>query len=114
GLGIVRTRPFLDMSDPRDVAKLEPLAAQVVDEVLDLGGSISGANGCGLVRTQFLRRQFGEMVQLFREIKDAFDPLNLLNPGKVIGDDPHLMTRDLRLLPAMPPAPPLEPAPTPL
>ena len=88
--------PFLDLADPRDVAKLEPLATQVYEAVLELGGTISGEHGCGLVRTQFLRRQFGELVQVFREIKDAFDPLGLLNPGKVIGDDPHLMTRDLR------------------
>ena len=52
--------------------------------------------GCGLVRTQFLRKQCGELVQVFREIKDAFDPQNQLNPGKIIGDDPHLMLRDLK------------------
>ncbi len=96
GHGQVHTRPFLDMADPRDADKLEPLATQVYEAALELGGTISGEHGCGLVRTQFLRRQFGELVQVFREIKDAFDPLNLLNPGKVIGDDPHLMTRDLR------------------
>jgi FAD/FMN-containing dehydrogenase/Fe-S oxidoreductase len=96
GHGQLHTRPFLDLADPRDIAKLEPLATQVYDAALELGGTISGEHGCGLVRTQFLRRQFGELVQVFREIKDAFDPQNLLNPGKVIGDDPHLMTRDLR------------------
>lgn len=37
------------------------------------------------------------MIQVFREIKDAFDPMGQLNPGKVIGDDPHLMVRDLRV-----------------
>ena len=82
------------------MAKLEPLATQVFEAAWDLGGTISGEHGCGLARTQFLRRQYGELVQVFREIKDAFDPLNVLNPGKVIGDDPHLMTRDLRRLSA--------------
>lgn len=100
GLGLLRARPFLDIADPRDLAKIEPLATQVVDAALELGGAISGVHGSGLVRTQFLRRQFGEMVQVFREIKDAFDPLNVLNPGKVIGDDLHLMTRDIRRMPA--------------
>ena len=55
---------------------------------------------CGLSRTQFLRKQFGDVVQVFREIKDAFDPMGQLNPGKVIGDDPHLMIRNLREFPA--------------
>lgn len=105
GLGLLHVRPFLDIANPCDVAKIEPLATQVVEATLELGGSISGAHGCGLVRTQFLRRQFGEAVPLFREIKDAFDPLNLLNPGKVIGDDPHQIVRDLRRMPALPEPP---------
>ncbi|SIO59703.1 FAD/FMN-containing dehydrogenase [Singulisphaera sp. GP187] len=105
GLGLLRIRPFLDIADPSDLAKIEPLATQVVDAALDLGGAISGAHGCGLVRTQFLRRQFGDQVQLFREIKDAFDPLNVLNPGKVIGDDPHLITRNIKRMPVPVPEP---------
>lgn len=99
GLGLLRIRPFLDIADPCDLAKIEPLASRVIDAVLDFGGAISGSHGCGLVRTQFLRRQFGDQVQVFREIKDAFDPLNVLNPGKVIGDDPHLITRNIRRMP---------------
>ena len=45
--------------------------------VLEAGGTISASQGCGLARTQFLPRQYGELVQVFREIKDAFDPSNL-------------------------------------
>lgn len=96
GHGQLHPRPFLDLSDPRDLAKIEPLATDVYEAAFDLGGTVSGENGCGLVRTQFLRRQFGDLLPVFREVKDAFDPLGLLNPGKVIGDDPHLMTKDLR------------------
>jgi Fe-S oxidoreductase len=74
----------------------------VYDVVIEAGGTISSAQGCGLVRTQFMRKQYGELVQVFREIKDAFDPQNQLNPGKVIGDDAHLMLRDLKpCVPAM-------------
>ena len=96
GEGRLRLRPFLDLSDPGDRAKLEPLASRVYDIVLEAGGTISSAQGCGLARTQFLRKQYGELVQVFREIKDAFDPQDQLNPGKVIGDDPHLMLRNLK------------------
>ncbi|MCA1685745.1 MAG: 4Fe-4S dicluster domain-containing protein, partial [Planctomycetia bacterium] len=102
GHGQLHPRPFLDTSDPRDLAKLEPLATDVYEAAFDLGGTVSGENGCGLVRTQFLRRQFGDLLPVFREVKDAFDPLDLLNPGKVIGDDPHLMTRNLRRYPDVP------------
>jgi FAD/FMN-containing dehydrogenase/Fe-S oxidoreductase len=102
GEGRLRLRPFLDLSDPADRAQLEPLTARVYDIVLELGGTVSGSQACGLVRTQFLRKQYGERMQVFREIKDAFDPSNQLNPGKVIGEDPHLMLRSLRALAGMP------------
>ena len=105
GHGQLHPRPLLDLGDPRDVAKLEPLATEVYEAVFDVGGSISGEHGCGLARTQFLRKQYGELARVFDEIKYAFDPRNLLNPGKVVGDDPHLMTRNLR---AVPPTPPID------
>jgi FAD/FMN-containing dehydrogenase/Fe-S oxidoreductase len=114
GQGQLHARPFLDPAEPCDVAKFEPMAAQVHEAALALGGTISGEHGCGLLRTQFLRRQYGELVQVFREVKDAFDPLNVLNPGKVIGDDPHLMTRDLRRLPSALDTAALEPVATPI
>ena len=99
GDGRIRLRPFLDLADPGDRARLEPLVREIYDLVIEAGGTISASQGCGLARTQFLPRQYGELVQVFREIKDAFDPSNLLNPGKVIGDDPHLMVRDLKRFP---------------
>ncbi len=111
GDGQLHVRPFLDLGDPADVAKLEPMASAVLDAALDLGGSISGEHGCGLARTQFLRRQSGDLYHAFREVKDAFDPYNILNPGKVVGDDPHLMTRHLK--PLAPAEPPPEPEPAP-
>ena len=96
GIGMLRLRPFLDLSDPGDRAKLEPLAVGVYDIVLEAGGTIGTSQACGLARTQFLRKQYGDLSQVFGEIKDAFDPLGQLNPGKVIGDDPHLMLKNLR------------------
>jgi FAD/FMN-containing dehydrogenase/Fe-S oxidoreductase len=100
--GRLRVRPFVDLSDPAERDRLEELACRVYDVVLNVGGTISSGQGCGLARTQFLRRQYGELVQVFREIKDAFDPMDQLNPGKVIGSDPHLLAHNLRA--QLPPA----------
>ena len=108
GDGRIRLRPFLDLTDPGDRARLEPLAKEVYDLVFQAGGTVSASQGCGLARTQFLARQYGELVQVFREIKDAFDPSNLLNPGKVVGEDAHLMVRDLKHFPALPLVPDLD------
>ena len=101
GEGRLRIRPFLDLSDPADVAKIMPIATEVHEAAWDLGGGVPGAGTCGLLRSQFLRRQLGDSVQVVREIKDAFDPLNLLNPGKVINEDRNQMTRSLRRFPTL-------------
>jgi FAD/FMN-containing dehydrogenase/Fe-S oxidoreductase len=96
GAGRLRIRPFLDLANPAERARLENLACRVYEIVLEAGGTISSSQGCGLARTQFLRQQYGELMQAFREIKDAFDPMGQLNPGKVIAEDPHLVMRNLR------------------
>ncbi|MGZ3303101.1 MAG: FAD-binding oxidoreductase, partial [Isosphaeraceae bacterium] len=70
GDGRIRLRPFLDLADPGDRARLEPLVREIYDLVIEAGGTISASQGCGLARTQFLPRQYGELVQVFREIKD--------------------------------------------
>ena len=99
GHGQLHARPFLNLADPTDLAKLEPIASEVYAAAWDVGGTISGEHGCGLVRTQFLRKQYGDLVHAFRAVKEAFDPLGILNPGKVVGDDPHAMTQNLRKMP---------------
>jgi FAD/FMN-containing dehydrogenase/Fe-S oxidoreductase len=122
GHGQLHVRPFLDLSDPRDVAKLEPLGVAILEAALEVGGTATGEHGRGLVGPQLFRRQQGELAPVFREIKNAFDPQGLLNPGKVVGDDGPSVPRDLRALPppvadlpVAAPAPALEePAPAPV
>ena len=98
GDGRLHIRPFLDFADAADRDKLEPIATDVFEAALDLGGTIPG----DVVLTSFHRRQFGDLLAVFRGVKDAFDPENLLNPGKIVGDDPRPLTLDLRA--AHPPA----------
>jgi FAD/FMN-containing dehydrogenase/Fe-S oxidoreductase len=96
GHGQVHARPFLDLASPADRTRIEPLALEVYETVFELGGTISGEHGCGLARSQFLKRQYGELFHVFREIKYAFDPQNLLNPGKIVGGDAHAVVQHLR------------------
>jgi len=109
GHGQLHLRPFLDLADPASIDTMRRLASDLYDAVLAVGGTISGEHGDGLSRTSFVRRQYGELYPVFGEIKRVFDPQNLFNPGKVIGDDPDLLTKNLRPLPTV--APPVEPAP---
>jgi FAD/FMN-containing dehydrogenase/Fe-S oxidoreductase len=98
GAGVLHTRPFLDLSQPEHLDKMEAIADEVYELLIRLGGSISGEHGDGLSRTAYLERQFGpELYKVFHEIKDAFDPKNLLNPGKIVyNSDPHLVRHNLR------------------
>jgi Fe-S oxidoreductase len=100
GHGQLHLRPFLDLADERDIAKLEPMAMEIYEAAWNLGGTISGEHGCGLARSQFVKRESGDLFPLLREVKNAFDPHNLLNPGKIVSDAPHLMMNDLKHRPA--------------
>ena len=96
GHGQLHIRPFLDLADPADAAKLAPLAADLYREVLDVGGTISGEHAAGLSRTAFIRQQYGPLADVFVDVKRIFDPQNLLNPGKVV----HARSRCARASPS--------------
>ena len=96
GHGQLHLRPFLDLSDPADVARMARLASDLYDEVIAIGGTISAEHADGLSRTQFIRRQYGPLADVFREVKHIFDPDNLFNPGKIVSDDPDMLTSNLR------------------
>lgn len=98
GHGQLHLRPFLDLSDPADVTRMSHLASDLYDEVLAVGGTISGEHADGLSRTPFIRRQYGPLVDVFREVKRIFDPQDILNPGKIVGDDESMLVSNLRHL----------------
>jgi len=85
GQGNFHVRPMLDLNDPAEVKKMAAIADEVFDLVISLGGTLSGEHGDGLVRSEFVRRQYGELYPAFEEIKRLFDPQNLFNPGKIVG-----------------------------
>ena len=103
GHGQLHVRPFLDLGDPEDLAKMQPLAEELYQAVFQVGGTISGEHGAGMSRTPFVRAQYGELYEVFREVKRIFDPHNILNPGKVIWDELTEITDNLR--PHAPPPP---------
>jgi Fe-S oxidoreductase len=101
GHGQLHLRPFLDLSDPADVGRMARVASDLYDEVLALGGTISGEHADGLSRTSFIKRQYGPLSEVFRQVKQIFDPQNILNPGKIVSDEPDLLTSNLRRLTAV-------------
>ena len=70
--------------DHEEMHRVEEALAEIVNETIKLGGTVTGEHGVGLAKKAFLRQQFGEgSYALLHTIKQALDPNRLLNPGKI-------------------------------
>jgi anaerobic glycerol-3-phosphate dehydrogenase C subunit len=97
GDGELHIRPYLDLGEQGDIEKMTQIANEVFALAWSLGGTVSGEHAVGLVRAAFLRKQYGdEFYNLLYEIKKIFDPASLLNPGKIINDNPDVMVENLK------------------
>ena len=97
-VGCLHIRPLLNLKSKEDLTKMQSLADHVSDLVLKYGGAFSGEHGDGLARSCFNEKMFGpKLYQAFKEIKRAFDPQNILNPGKIV--DAQSLTENLRVIP---------------
>ncbi len=84
-VGCLHVRPVLNMKDPADVATMRAVAEETFALVREYKGSHSGEHGDGLVRSEFNETMFGSrIVRAFESVKDAFDPVGLLNPNRVV------------------------------
>jgi FAD/FMN-containing dehydrogenase/Fe-S oxidoreductase len=98
GPGVLHVRPLVNTKSETDLAAMEDIADRVTDMVVEFGGSVSGEHGDGRARTQWNRKLYGDQLWgAFRDLKTAFDPDWLLNPGQVCGD--VSMTENLRFSP---------------
>jgi FAD/FMN-containing dehydrogenase/Fe-S oxidoreductase len=84
-VGCLHVRPVLNMKDPGDVRRMRAIAEECFALVREYKGSHSGEHGDGIVRSEFNATMFGPRIaSAFEEVKDAFDPTGLLNPGRVV------------------------------
>ena len=98
-VGCLHIRPLIDLKLEEGVDRMVSIATQVSDLVLEFGGAMSGEHGDGLVRSVWIEKMFGpKLYNAFREVKRAFDPAGIMNPGKIV--DPAPMTENLRIGPA--------------
>jgi FAD/FMN-containing dehydrogenase/Fe-S oxidoreductase len=104
-VGCLHIRPVLNLKSGEDITRMRRITEDITDLVLEFGGSLSGEHGDGLARSEWNRKMFGDTVyQAFRRVKQAFDPHNLLNPGKIV--DAPSMTDNLRYAPGYAPQEP--------
>ena len=85
GDGHVHVNALVDAGDPTVPVRLAGLLTEVTELVAALGGTPSGEHGDGRLRAHALERIYGpDLVDLFRQVKAAFDPTGLFNPGVIV------------------------------
>src|SRR5699024_9583211 len=96
GDGCLHIRLDIELDTPGAQERYRSLVEDAADLVAAHGGSLSGEHGDGRARSALLPRMYQpETIDLFRQIKRAFDPTNLLNPGVLV--DPAPVEADLRI-----------------
>jgi len=86
GPGVLHIRPLVNTKTVEGVREMEAIADAATDLVVKYDGSVSGEHGDGRARTQWNRKLYDDRLwRTFRELKAAFDPNWLLNPGTVCG-----------------------------
>ena len=97
-VGCMHIRPFINLKEESEVKKMTAIADEISDLVLEFHGALSGEHGDGLSRSHFNEKLYGPaLYDAFRRVKHAFDPRNLMNPGKIV--DAPAMTESLRIGP---------------
>ena len=83
GDGNFHTLILIDPDRPEELARAKALHERMVLRALALEGTCTGEHGIGFGKIEFLAREHGAAVGPMRQIKQALDPGNLMNPGKI-------------------------------
>jgi glycolate oxidase len=87
GDGNLHPNILFDKRDPEQWKKVEEMVAQEFALSLELGGTLSGEHGVGVLKRPYMEKALGSIsIEMQKRIKAAFDPFNILNPGKVFPD----------------------------
>ena len=97
-VGCMHIRPLINLKADSEKKKMVSIANAISDLVIEFNGAMSGEHGDGLARSHFNQKLYGPaLYDGFRQIKRAFDPKNIMNPGKIV--DAPAMTESLKISP---------------
>jgi FAD/FMN-containing dehydrogenase len=86
GNGNFHIIPLMDLNSPLSADIILELSKKVYDLVHEYHGSITAEHNDGIIRTPYLLQMYGpEIIELFQQTKNIFDPSNIFNPGKKVG-----------------------------
>ncbi|MBN4066929.1 FAD-binding protein [Simkania negevensis] len=84
GEGCIHIRPYMNLECAEDFDLMFTMMNDITSIVKEYGGSLSGEHGDGIIRSWLNEKLFNkELVQVFCDIKETFDPHRLMNPGKI-------------------------------
>jgi len=84
GDGNFHTLCLMDPDDPAEIGRVEAFVARLNERAIRMEGTCTGEHGIGQGKAGFMLREHGHGVDVMRQIKQALDPLGILNPGKVL------------------------------
>ena len=71
-------------NEEEELKRYQPLNDRLVERALRMGGTCTGEHGIGSGKIKYMEAEHGDSLDLMRQIKQAFDPDNLMNPGKML------------------------------
>ncbi len=83
GDGNFHTTPVFDRSNAKEMAALEGFLTRLAERAIRMEGTCTGEHGIGQGKAKYLRAELGDGLAVMRCIKQALDPLNIMNPGKI-------------------------------
>jgi D-lactate dehydrogenase (cytochrome) len=84
GDGNFHTQPMVDRANPREMAALDTFLDRLARRAIAMEGTCTGEHGIGQGKMKYLKAELGEGVAVMRAVKAALDPLDILNPGKIL------------------------------
>ena len=84
GDGNFHTLPLVDMDNPEEIAKAEDFVGWLNDLAISMDGTCTGEHGIGQGKKPYLVKELGGAVDMMVAIKQAIDPDNIMNPGKIV------------------------------
>lgn len=86
GDGNFHTLILVQRDDPAEIEEARRINDRIVELALSVGGTCTGEHGIGLGKLAYLRAEHGAGVDVMRSIKQSLDPDDLMNPGKILGE----------------------------
>jgi len=90
GDGNLHPNIITDKRDTEEMRRVELAIAEIFEAAISLGGTLSGEHGIGILKAPYMEMELGSVgLEMMRKIKTAWDPNNIMNPGKIFPEPSH-------------------------